>query len=171
MMMAFNKAIHKLGILELPLSGQQYTWSSMQQNPLLERLDWFFISQVWSLEFPRTLARTLTRDLSDHVPCAIHIKTSVPRPRIFRFENFWKELKDFQDTFKQAWSIPQFKPDLALNLTAKFKATRKHLKDWQKGLPKLAKTFENTKLVILFIDIIEETRDLEIQEWNFRALL
>lgn len=170
-MMAFNKAIHKLGILELPLSSQQYTWSSMQQNPLLERLDWFFISQVWSLEFPRTLARTLTRDLSDHVPCAIHIKTSVPRPRIFRFENFWKELKDFQDTFKQAWSIPQFKPDLALNLTAKFKATRKHLKDWQKGLPKLAKTFENTKLVILFIDIIEETRDLEIQEWNFRALL
>jgi hypothetical protein len=50
MMMAFNKAIHKLGILELPLSGQQYTWSSMQQNPLLERLDWFFISQVWSPE-------------------------------------------------------------------------------------------------------------------------
>jgi exonuclease III len=39
MMMAFNEAISKLGILELPLSGQQYTWSNMQQNPLLERLD------------------------------------------------------------------------------------------------------------------------------------
>jgi hypothetical protein len=39
------------------------------------------------------------------------------------------------------------------------------------GLPKLAKTIENTKVVIQFIDNIEETRDLEIQEWNFRALL
>jgi endonuclease/exonuclease/phosphatase family metal-dependent hydrolase len=100
MMMVFNEAISKLGIIELPLSGQQYTWSNMQQNPLLERLDWFFISQAWSLKFPGTLAKTLTRDLSDHVPCSIHIKTAVPRPRIFWFENFWMEHKDFKDTFK-----------------------------------------------------------------------
>jgi hypothetical protein len=85
MKMAFNEAIRKLRIIELPLSGQQYTWSNMQQNPLLERLDWFFISQAWSMEFPGTLARTLTRDLSNHVPCAVHIKTSIPRPRIFLF--------------------------------------------------------------------------------------
>jgi hypothetical protein len=55
----------------------------MQQNPLIERLDWVFISQAWSLEYPRTMARTLTRDTSDHVPCAIFIKTEVSKPRIF----------------------------------------------------------------------------------------
>jgi hypothetical protein len=48
MMMAFNEAISKLGIIELPLAGQEYTWSNNQQQPLLERLDWFFISQAWS---------------------------------------------------------------------------------------------------------------------------
>jgi endonuclease/exonuclease/phosphatase family metal-dependent hydrolase len=85
MMMAFNEAISKLGVMELPLAGQQYTWSNMQQNPLIERLDWVFISQAWSLEYPRTMARTLTRDTSDHVPCAIFIKTEVPKPRIFLF--------------------------------------------------------------------------------------
>jgi hypothetical protein len=28
--------------VELPLKGRAYTWSNMQENPLLEQLDWFF---------------------------------------------------------------------------------------------------------------------------------
>jgi hypothetical protein len=44
LMVKFNEAISKLGIIELPLSGQSYTWSNNQQQPLLERLDWFFVS-------------------------------------------------------------------------------------------------------------------------------
>jgi hypothetical protein len=28
MMMAFNEAISKLGIIELPLSGQKFTWTN-----------------------------------------------------------------------------------------------------------------------------------------------
>jgi hypothetical protein len=39
MTMAFNEAISKLGIIELPLAGQEFTWSNNQQQPLLERLD------------------------------------------------------------------------------------------------------------------------------------
>jgi hypothetical protein len=58
-----------------------------------------------------------------------------------------------------------------MKITAKLKATRKTLKDWQKDLPKLSTTIENTKLVIQFIDLMEEHRDLEIQEWNFRDIL
>jgi hypothetical protein len=49
-----------------------------------------------------------------------------------------------------------------MRITAKLKATRKCLKEWQKGLPNLAKTIENSKLIIQFIDLIEEHRDLEI---------
>jgi hypothetical protein len=41
LMMAFNETISKLGIIELPLSRQKFTWSNKQQHPLLERLDWF----------------------------------------------------------------------------------------------------------------------------------
>jgi hypothetical protein len=58
-----------------------------------------------------------------------------------------------------------------MKIIAKLKATRKTLKDWQKDLPKLSATIENTKLVIQFIDLLEEHRDMEIQEWNFRDLL
>jgi hypothetical protein len=171
LMMAFNEAISKLGAIEIPLSRQEFTWSNKQQQPLLERLDWFFINQAWSLQFPRTGARTMTRDISDHVPCAISIKTEVPCARIFRFENFWMEHKDFKDVFLEAWNTPQYKTDPAMRITAKLKITRKHLKEWQMGLPKLDQTIDNTKLIILFIDVIEEHRDLEVQEWNFRRLL
>jgi hypothetical protein len=38
-------------------------------------------------------------------------------------------------------------------------------------LTKFGKDYSNTKLIIGFIDMMEEHRDLLIQEWNFRVLL
>jgi hypothetical protein len=40
LMMNFNVAISQLGVQEIPLKGQSYTWSNMQHQPLLEKLDW-----------------------------------------------------------------------------------------------------------------------------------
>jgi hypothetical protein len=65
-----------------------------------------------------------------------------------------------------AWQ--QNLPDKAKNLKAKFKIIRKVLKDWQRSLPKIDKIVRHIKLLIEFIDIIEEHRDLSIEEWNFR---
>jgi hypothetical protein len=36
----FNEIISNLGLQEIPLKGRNYTWSNMQQDPLLEQLDW-----------------------------------------------------------------------------------------------------------------------------------
>jgi hypothetical protein len=54
-----------------------------------------------------------------------------------------------------------------MRITTKLKLSKKYLKEWQRNLPKLLETIDNTKLLIQFIDIIEEHRDLEVQEWNF----
>jgi diadenosine tetraphosphatase ApaH/serine/threonine PP2A family protein phosphatase len=70
------------------------------------------------------------------------------------------EHSNFKDVFLEAWNTPQYKTDPSMWITAKLKIARKHLKEWQKELPKLAQ----------FIDIIEEHRDLEVQELNFRRL-
>lgn len=35
----FNEIISHLGLLELPLKGRAFTWSNMQEQPLLEQLD------------------------------------------------------------------------------------------------------------------------------------
>ena len=45
-MFLFYEAINKLGIIELPLHGSQYTWTNKQFEPLLKRLDWFFTSNT-----------------------------------------------------------------------------------------------------------------------------
>jgi hypothetical protein len=38
-MLSFNEAISNLGLIEVPLKGKKFTWSNMQHDPLLERLD------------------------------------------------------------------------------------------------------------------------------------
>ena len=35
----FNDIIGHLGLIELPLKGRSFTWSNMQEQPLLEQLD------------------------------------------------------------------------------------------------------------------------------------
>jgi hypothetical protein len=78
-----------LGIVEIPLHGRRYTWTNKQQPPLLERLDWFFSSNAWTLNYPHTFAKSLIMETSDHWPCVIEIRTTIPRARVFRFENYW----------------------------------------------------------------------------------
>lgn len=56
----FNDIISFLGLLEIPLKGRRFTWSNMQQSPLLERLDWVFCSASWTLSFPNTTVVPLT---------------------------------------------------------------------------------------------------------------
>jgi hypothetical protein len=51
----FNSIISNLGFQEIPLKGRDYTWSNMQQDPLLEQLDWCFTSTNWISDFPNTM--------------------------------------------------------------------------------------------------------------------
>jgi hypothetical protein len=37
--MVFNEIISNLGLQKIPLKGRSFTWSNMQQNPLLDQLD------------------------------------------------------------------------------------------------------------------------------------
>jgi hypothetical protein len=45
------------------------------------------------------------------------------------------------------------------------------LRAWQQNLPSLAKTIENYKLVLRFLDILDEFRELSLEEWNFRHVV
>lgn len=126
-MFLFNEAISSLGLVEIPLKGGKYTWSNKQENLLLQRLDWFFTNSNLVTTYPSTTAQTLSRDTSDHVLCVIAIQTSMPRAKVFRFENFWMEHDDFMSVVQHAWSIPVYQQDKAKYLTAKFKNQRRVL--------------------------------------------
>jgi hypothetical protein len=84
----FNGVIADLDLTETPFSGRNYTWSNMQDDPLLVKLDWIFTSAAWSISFPATFVQPLPRPISDHTPYVLHIGTTIPKDKTFRFENY-----------------------------------------------------------------------------------
>jgi hypothetical protein len=73
----------------------------MQENPLLEQLDWCFTTLAWTSSYPNTLLLPSVKTLSDHTPCFIHIGTSIPRAQIFRVENHWFHHLGFMELVEQ----------------------------------------------------------------------
>jgi hypothetical protein len=73
----------------------------MQQDPLLEQLDWFFTSVKLTVDYPNTMVLPLAKITFDHIPCKITIGTVIPKSNIFRFENFLPEHLGFLDAIKR----------------------------------------------------------------------
>jgi endonuclease/exonuclease/phosphatase family metal-dependent hydrolase len=87
-MFLFNEAISNLGLVELPLKGRKYTLINMQEDPLSEKLDWFFTSASWTISYPSTLVYPIRKPTSDHVPCVINIGTKMSMAKKFMFANY-----------------------------------------------------------------------------------
>jgi exonuclease III len=170
-MMTFNEIISGQSLIELPLKGRQYTWSNMQEVPLLEQLDWCFSTVEWNSVFPNTIVKPLSKPVSDHVPCVVSIETSIPRSKLFRFENFWPLHPGFKDTVKTIWNKHVRASNSATALSAKLKNLRRGLKVWSKSISKLSLLMENCNKFLLELDNMEDKRLLYVQERNFRIIL
>jgi hypothetical protein len=73
-------------------------------------------------------------------------------------------LSHHQSAKTSHWNLPTQQSDKAKNINAKFKNLRRVLKAWKLQLPSLGKTIQNCKEIILFLDIMEEFRDLTVEE-------
>ena len=109
-------------------------------------------------------------EVSDHWPCVLEIKTSIPKSKVFRFENCWMAHESFMPLVENVWNGDFHQSDAAMLLSAKFKALRGSLRAWQSQLSNLKNTIESVKLVLSFLDAIEEWRDLSLQEWILEIL-
>jgi hypothetical protein len=143
----------------------------MQQDPLLEKLDWFFTSASWTASYPSSFVYPLVKPTSDHVPCVVAIGTKIPRAKIFRFENYWLHHSTFKEVVQKAWNIPVNFPDSAKRVNAKFKNLRRSLKLWAKNLTCLKQNIAKVNDTIELLDILEEYRHLTLEERNLRDLL
>jgi exonuclease III len=159
----FNEIISYLGLIELPIKGRAFTWSNMQNEPLLEQLDWFFTSHSWTIKFPNTEVKPLARPTSDHIPCVVTIGTSIPKAQVFRFENHWVRMPGFLDVVQTVWDI-NVPGDSAKCLSGKFKLLRKALKKWSTSISVLNRLVDNCNSIILRLDEFEEMRPLHITE-------
>jgi hypothetical protein len=115
----------------------------MQQDPLMEQLDWFFTTTNWNIDFPNTMVLPLAKPASDHIPCVVDIDTVIPRAKIFRFENFWVQLPGFLDCVHKSWNKVSRKNTSASILVDKLKTLRYDLKHWKTSMSKLKQLIEN----------------------------
>ena len=143
----------------------------MQQDTLLEQLDWFFTSPNWTLDYPNTEVLPMAKITSDHIPCKVAIGTNIPRSNIFRFENFWVEHAGFLDTIQYQWTISQQQSSASRTISSKLKALRSALKTWSRGLSNLSLLIANCNKVILFLDALEDRRFLYNPELNLRIMI
>jgi hypothetical protein len=96
----------------------------------LEKLDWVFTNNSWTLTFPETSCSALAMEVSDHSPMIVAISTNVPKAFIFRFENYWLMREDFNEVFLENWLPTSEGLDKAKSLTRKLKKLRGALKAW-----------------------------------------
>jgi hypothetical protein len=142
----------------------------MQEQPLLEQLDWCFTSANWILDYPNTLMLLLARTTCDHTPCVVQIRT-IPKAQIFRFENFWVDQPGFTEVVHMVWNSDVRANNSVSRVSAKFKLLRRVLKRWAKGLSQIKNQIQECNLVISIMDILEENKPLYLQERNFSIII
>ena len=141
-MMLYNNIIINHDLVEIPPKGRSFTWSNMQESPLLEKLGWIFTSANWTNDRPSTLAFPLAKISYDHVPIKIQIDSKIPKCNIFIFEEFRTELMAFVDTVQNHWNNIAYFADFAKNIVSKFKSHRRSLKAWSKRYSQQNKTID-----------------------------
>lgn len=170
-MLAFNDLIQHLDLVDIPFIGKEFTWSNMQENALLEKLDWVFTSGPWGLRYPDTRVIPLARPISDHVPFVIRVNTIIPRAKIFGFENFWAEFSGFMEIVELHWNSNPIFANPAKTIAGKFKQLRKGIKAWSKSLSNLTRLIHNTNWVLAILDGLEDHRPFCRVEKKFRKIV
>jgi exonuclease III len=168
----FRAALTTCELKEIHLQNRRFTWSNERNNPTMCKLDGFFCNDAWGLHFDSHILNALSSALSDHCPLLLADDSGPRRPKTFKFENFWTGIPGFHDVVARAWTLPSGHDEPYQNLFHKLKNVSKGLSKWSRGL------FSNSKvilhaalLVILHLDIAQESRTLSFDEQDLRASL
>uniref|UniRef100_A0A2N9I4J4 Reverse transcriptase domain-containing protein n=1 Tax=Fagus sylvatica TaxID=28930 RepID=A0A2N9I4J4_FAGSY len=129
-MMDFSDFIDSSNLVDLPLGGGPYTWSSGSVNPSMSRIDRFLISSDWEDRYPEVSQKLMPRPLSDHFPILLEVGGYARGKSPFRFENMWLQDAGFVDRIEAWWSSYSFCGPPSLVLARKLKALKEDLKKW-----------------------------------------
>ena len=67
----FSEFIQELSLIDLPLEGGNYTWSSGSDQPSMSRIDRVLVFHDWEDYFPNVTQRVLPRPISNHFPILV----------------------------------------------------------------------------------------------------
>ena len=102
----FNNAIAACALWELARTGDRYTWTNKQLNPVRSVLDRVFVSADWEMIFPMCTLVAKTRIGSDHVPLILASgEDRIKRSKRFYFESGWFEVEGFIPLLLARWEL------------------------------------------------------------------
>ena len=93
----FSEFIEDLKLIDLPLEGGSYTWSSGTDQSSMSRIERVLVSHEWKQHFPNVFQRILPRIFSDHFPILLEAGGMARGKSPFRFENMWLKMDGFVD--------------------------------------------------------------------------
>lgn len=143
-MLQFNNLIHDLDLLDFPLIGRSYTWSSTRPTPTFSKLDCVLLSNQWNAMGATYQLTDASQTASDHAPMILHVKPHLTNGgRSFRFETHWIDHPDIKEVIANAWNSNQSEgiTNRANRLDQKIRDTQKTLTKWALDTYKKRDTF------------------------------
>lgn len=125
----FSNWIDELELIDLPLGGAEFTWSSVQDNPRLARLDRFFIDSRQEC-FHLTSQRAVPNQVSDHTPILLDSCLDLWGPTPFRFDLAWLKVDGLKKLVELWWRESQPVGWKGFCLLQKLKFVKEKLKQW-----------------------------------------
>jgi hypothetical protein len=129
-MMDFSDFIEESNLVDLPLGGGPYTWSSGSDHPSMSRIDRFLVSFDWEDFYPDVCQKLMPRPLLDHYLILLEVGSMLRGKIPFRFENMRLKTEGFVDRVQSWWSSYSFSGSPSFVLACKLKALKEDLKQW-----------------------------------------
>lgn len=172
-MLQFNNFIADECLIDVPLQGRKFTWTSGRPIPTFSRLDRALISGHWNAMGMTYMLQDLPQAVSDHAPLKLTIephRNQSKRP--FRFELFWLNYQETRDIVERAWTSIQDRGNIARVIQRKIFAVQKALRRWSEEKFKSSETnLTRSKWVVRQLDRVEEHRNLNRVELQLRVML
>ncbi|PWA47512.1 RNA-directed DNA polymerase, eukaryota, Reverse transcriptase zinc-binding domain protein [Artemisia annua] len=129
-MVDFRECLYKIEVMDLIMSGLQFTWNKSPGNPsgLLKKLDRVMNNVHFMDKFRGANALFLPFVASDHTPMVLNIPSIAgAKPKPFKFANFLSSKPEFLSTVESVWckEIPGYS---MFSVASKLKLLKKPLR-------------------------------------------